>query len=455
MSAVSDPSNLHNPSHARSVSLALSRRQFLNIAGATTASTLMAAPLENLFIRAAKGQSTQGDGYGPLIPDPRRVLDLPQGFQYQAFSRTGETMSDGNWVPAAHDGMAAFAGPDNTTILVRNHELSPHQFPEVVGPKYDPRCTGGTTTLIIGPDRQLQRHYASLAGTYRNCAGGPTPWGSWISCEENTSTPDQDPAVRRRHGYNFEVPSRLLTPVPPEPLVAMGRFNHEAIAVDPNTGIVYQTEDRTDGLFYRFIPYQPGRLQAGGILEALKIKNQPQAITRRGIPMGQAMAVEWVPIDDPDPPADTVREEGFAKGAAQFSRGEGITFGNNELYFCCTSGGQASLGQVWRYVPGEDAEAGGVLTLFVESEDYDVLEMPDNITVAPFGDLFVCEDGWGFTDQYIRGISTEGRVYPFARNGINNYEFAGICFAIEPLTLFVNIQTPGITFAIWGPFSTI
>ena len=233
----------------------------------------------------------------------------------------------------------------------------------------------------------------------------------------------------------------------------MGRFNHEAIAVDPNTGIVYETEDRLDGLFYRFIPKQSGNLKAGGTLEALKITNRSQANTSTGIPVGQPMSVEWVPIDEPDPADDTVREEGFAKGAAQFNRGEGICFGNNELYFCCTSGGKAGLGQVWRYIPGKTVQAGGTLTLFVESEDSKVLDLPDNITVAPFGDLFVCEDSYSFNEQFIRGISTEGQVYPFARNALNNNEFAGACFSMNPLTLFVNIQTPGLTFAIWGPFS--
>ena len=435
------------------MTLSLSRRQFLNVAGVTTASVLMAAPLKRLFIRAASGQTTQGRGYGPLVSDPKGLLDLPAGFYYQAFSRTGEIMSDGSPVPAVHDGMAAFAGPDDTTILVRNHELEPEQSPAVIGPKYDSHCTGGTTTLILGPDRQLQRHYASLAGTYRNCAGGPTPWDSWISCEENTSTPEQNPALQKRHGYNFEVPSQLQTPVMPEPLVAMGRFNHEAIAVDPKTGIVYQTEDQLDGLFYRFLPKKPGNLKAGGSLEALKIKNKPQAVTQSGFPVGQPMVVEWVPIEDPDPPQDTVRAEGFAKGAAQFSRGEGICFGNNEAYFCCTSGGKAGLGQVWRYVPGETAQAGGTLTLFVESEDSKILDFPDNITVAPFGDLFACEDSYSFNEQFIRGISTDGQVYSFARNALNTSEFAGACFSLNPLTLFVNIQTPGITFAIWGPFT--
>lgn len=428
-----------------------SRRHFLSVAGGSFASTVIGAPLHQLLTRAANGLSLHAEGYGPLIPDPRGLLDLPRGFQYRAFSQTGERMSDGFPVPDKHDGMAAFTGPNNTTILLRNHELSPEQTPAVLGGNpYDPECTGGTTTLVLNSDRQLIKHYASLTGTYRNCAGGTTPWGSWISCEENTSTPESDPTVSKRHGYNFEVPSQATGPVQPEPLVAMGRFHHEAVAVDPVSHIIYQTEDREDGLFYRFIPDQPQKLRAGGILEALKIKGQPQINTKQGIPVGQPLPVEWVRIQTPDPATDTVRAEGYAKGAAQFSRGEGICLGNQEVLFCCTSGGTAALGQVWRYVPSPDPKQGGVLTLFIEPNDPGILDYPDNLVMAPFGDLFICEDGRG--EQFLRGINTQGQLYSFARNALNDKELAGVCFAQNPLTLFVNFQTPGITFAIWGPF---
>ncbi|WP_110988188.1 alkaline phosphatase PhoX [Acaryochloris thomasi] len=426
--------------------MAFSRRQFLTVAG-VTAGTVVADPLRRFHLRASHARSLQGKGYGPLIPDPQGILDLPKGFQYRAFSRTGERMNDGNLVPADHDGMSAFSGPNNTIVLVRNHELSPSETPGAVGPKYDSACAGGTTTLTLNADRRLLRHHVSLAGTYRNCSGGATPWDSWISCEEDTSTPRSNPILSRRHGYNFEVPALLTEPVIPEPLVAMGRFYHEAIAVDPSTGIVYQTEDRGDGLLYRFIPHEPGNLKAGGVLEALKIKEKPQANTKVGFALEQSMAVEWVRIEDPDPAEDTVRQEGFAKGAAQFSRGEGLCFDGQDLYVCCTSGGKAGLGQVWRYRPEED---GGQLTLFVESSGRSQLDYPDNITASSFGDLFVSEDGWG--EQFVRGIQRDGKVYDFARNALNTSEFAGVCFATNPLTMFVNIQSPGITLAIWGPF---
>lgn len=382
----------------------LSRRQFFTLAGAGAASAVLASPLKALYSREARGKSVVGQGYGPLKTDPNGLLDLPTGFQYRAFSRTGDMMSDGTSVPGHHDGMAAFAGAKNTTILVRNHELSPDSSSKVEAPesqKYDPLCCGGTTTLIVGRDRQLITHYTSLAGTYRNCAGGSTPWGSWISCEENTSTPannksDDPNNVSKFHGYNFEVPAiKTKRVVKPIPLVAMGRFNHEAIAVDPKTGIVYQTEDRGDSLFYRFVPKQPGKLQAGGILEALKIQNMPQAITRTNFPVGQPMPVEWVRIEDVNPAEDSVRVEGFTNGAAQFSRGEGLAYGNGEVYFTCTNGGNNGKGQIWRYMPGKSAQEGGTIELFVEPNDQSVLENPDNVIVSSFGDLFLCEDGDG------------------------------------------------------------
>ena len=443
--------------------MALSRRKFFALAGASAAGTVMMSPLQALYARKANGQAVFGKGYGPLIPDPNGLLDLPRDFQYRALSRTGDVMSNNSLVPGGHDGMGAFAGSNGTTILVRNHELSPTSSTKVSdrnAPVYDPLCKGGTTTLIIGKDRKLIRHFPSIQGTFRNCAGGVTPWGSWITSEENTSTPEENPGlVSKRHGYNFEVPANATGAVPPIPLKAMGRFNHEAVAVDPATGIVYETEDRGDGLFYRFIPQKPGNLKAGGILQALAIKGRPSVNTSNNsgitIPVGQTLEVEWVTIDDPDPVSDSAptgtRFQGKAKGAATFTRGEGIWFGNNELYFICTDGGPFRLGQVWRYVPGQSAQDGGTLTLFVESTDKAELENPDNIVVSPFGDLFVCEDG--DDDQFVVGITPAGELYQFARNAINDRELAGACFSPDGQTMFVNIQTPGITFAIWGPWN--
>jgi secreted PhoX family phosphatase len=360
-------------------------------------------------------------------------------------------MADGNPVPGAFDGMAAFPGPRNTTILVCNHELSNNSSTQVRVPnRYDPVSRGGTTNMVVGANRQLIKQFATLGGTIRNCAGGPTPWGSWITCEENTSVPGSSDGSTQFHGYNFEVPASATGPVDPVPLKDMGRFNHEAVAVDPETGIVYETEDRGDGLFYRFIPNVPGQLAEGGKLEALRIIGRPGVNTTTGFVPFEKLRVDWVAIDIPDPATDTVRLEGRSKGAARFNRGEGIwrsdLSGKSEFYFTATSGGPVAGGQVWRYIPEDET-----IELFVESQSREELDMPDNIVVAPFGDLILCEDGSG--EQFLRGVTPDGKLYNFARNAFNNSEFAGACFSPDGQTMFVNIYS-GITLAIWGPWNS-
>jgi uncharacterized protein len=446
----------------------ISRRHFLTLAGAGTTSSFLLAGLEQLYGNARSvAKSPSVSGYGALVKDPNGILDLPAGFRYQIVSQTGKPMSDRSVAPSNFDGMAAFAGKNGTTILVRNHELYPIATPKVMAAKelmYDPNCAGGTTTLIVGRDRQLIKEYVSLAGTTVNCAGGKTPWGTWISCEENTLMPgiaNPKGVVSKPHGYNFEVPVNSQTPVKPLPLVAMGRFRHEAISVDPRTGIVYQTEDDPIGLFYRFIPNQPGKLAAGGMLEALKIVGKPQINTKQNFPLRQKFAVEWVRIEEPNPIENTVRTEGFTKGAARFMRGEGICYANGSFYFTCTQGGNIlpnvplaageearGTGQVWKYTPGKTAKAGGFIELFIEPNDTNIVDLPDNITLAPNGHLVTCEDGKG--EQRLIGITPQGGVYTFARNARDNSELAGVCFSPDGRTMFVNIYDPGVTLAVWG-----
>ena len=463
--------------------MSFSRRNFLKIAGATAAGATLLGPLESLYARAANGPVANGIGYGLLYPRLAEnadelvgtviggvdlgltpIIALPRGFNYTAISIIGQQMNDGGTVPAAHDGMAAFEGSDkSTTLLVRNHEVSANGSNPVVpynGMKYD-QLGGGTSTIVVGPDRRVRYQYASFAGTIRNCAGGQTPWGSWITCEEDTSRIGQN-GNAKMHGYNFEVPaSSELMVADPTPLVAMGRFNHEAVAVEPDTGYVFQTEDRGDSLFYRFRPNVPGDLQQGGILEALKITD-PRARnveastgssnTTTGYRdlKGEPLAVSWVTIDQPNPVNDTVRTEGRSKGAARFSRGEGAWYGNGVTYFVCSDGGNDRVGQVWAYRSGSEPSQ-GTLTLVVEALSSDPLAAPDNICVTPFGDLFLCEDGGGI--EYVVGVNTRGDLYRFVENTLNGSEFAGACFAPDGKTFFVNMQSPGITLAIWGPWN--
>jgi hypothetical protein len=288
-----------------------------------------------------------------------------------------------------------------------------------------------------------------------NCAGGPTPWGSWISCEETTT--GISAGYTRPHGYCFEVPARADRPVDPIPLRAMGRFVHEAVAVDPAMGIVYLTEDRVASGLYRFHPTRPGDLAEGGRLEMLAIRDRPHFDTRRGQTAFDALPVTWVPIEDPDPAdaetnAESVRQQGFRLGGATFARLEGAWFGDGRLYITATNGGDRRFGQVWEYRP--DA-GGGWLRLIYESADPLLLVGPDNLCISPAGGLVICEDGPEV--QHIRGLTAGGEIFDFARNAVTAFEeseFAGATFSPDGRTLFVNIQGPGLTLAIWGDWSS-
>ena len=455
----------------------LTRRDYLKATGVFAAGVIGLNQFDHgAFARAG----SDGIGYGPLEPDPDGILDLPAGFKYTAFSRTGDWMDDGLKVPGAHDGMAAFPGPNGMAILVRNHELQPEDF-ESSCHLLDKKLTrtiprnyvydrgrnrrpavGGTTTLVYDVGQQkLKKHFLSLTGTTRNCAGGPTPWNTWLTCEETVARAGD--LIEQDHGYVFEVPAKakigLASPIPYK---AMGRFNHEAVAVDARTGIVYLTEDCKDGLFYRFLPNKPGKLEVGGRLQALRIKGQPAASTRNWsgeplLPVRQSVDVEWVDMENVESPDDDLRYQGAqGKDAAIFTRGEGIWYERGIVYFACTDGGTKKQGQIFRYRPseqegnsGEESQP-GQLEIFSEPNNSKLLQSADNLTVAPWGDLIVCEDGSG--SDYLVGITPHGQLYRFAGNVMNDSELAGSVFSPDGSTLFVNIQDPGITLAITGPW---
>lgn len=482
--------------------MSLSRRRFMSQTAAVTAGFAGLCS----FTGCASGPTLSGQprrtDFGPLINDPEGIMDLPAGFSYRILSRTGDAMDDGFLVPGKHDGMAAFKGPGDLTLLVRNHEIkgpdnrqsafgrSAELFANLPeGKAYDTGSSkgpmpGGTTTLVYDTKKQeLVRHFLSLACTEHNCAGGPTPWGSWISCEEIMSRKDDKHA--QDHGYNFEVPAIAeIGLADPVPLKAMGRFNHEAIAVDPQSGIVYQTEDRQDGVLYRFIPNVPGKLAEGGRLQYLVVTNKPSADLRNWnkvpehlqgggshnadfegpdaadfqIPLGKPMNVHWADIDDVEAPKDDLRYRAFKSGGARFARNEGMWYGNDAVYFASTTGGQNVKGQIWRYVPSryegthDESKDPAKLELFIEPNDKSVLQHADNLCVSHFGDVIVCEDGGPV--NHVLGVTPEGGVYKLGRNTMNNSEFAGSCFSPDGTTLFVNIQKPGLTLAITGPWGS-
>lgn len=457
-----------------------SRRNFLRQSACFAAGFAGIRALSN---RAAHADSAafsfDASPYGSLKTDPKGLLDLPEGFTYKLISRAGETMEDGLILPGKPDGMATFAGPNGTTLLLRNHELSPDQL----GPfgtdnsllanidaklLYDAGTKGteagakpmlgGVSTLVFDTKSQsVVRQFLSLGGTIRNCAGGLTPWGSWISCEENVDRPGQTDSysyeVAEDHGYAFEVKADAQPHLQQaKPLRSMGRFRREALAVDPDSGIVYQTEDMDDGAFYRFIPDEPGNLAAGGKLQALVIRNAKSLDTRNwsttSCTTGNCLDVDWIDMDDVESPKDDLRYRAFKAGAARFARGEGIWWSDAAGWFACTTGGKAKLGQLWKYTP--DSTNNGKLELFVEPNNTNMVHNADNLTVSPWGDLIVCEDR---ADPIVRlvGVTPQGELYTFANHHAGS-EFAGACFSPDGSTLFVNIQHKGLTLAITGPW---
>ncbi|MFK8053325.1 MAG: alkaline phosphatase PhoX [Woeseiaceae bacterium] len=386
-----------------------------------------------------------------LVADPAGICDLPAGFSYKIISPSGETMSDGHKVPEYQDGMGCFAAPDGRMALVRNHEISRY-FP--INPKspepelaYDPDSSGGTTTIWLDQQLNVEKHYLSLTGTIRNCSGGVTPWNTWITCEEAGGDTWE---MGRRHGYAFEVdPMQPLRKA--MPLTAMGRFNREAVAVHAKTGNIYQTEDHRSGCLYRFIPKEPGRLAAGGQLQALALVDSPvHHTTEKPLDVGSRHACEWVDIDEPDPEKDNLRLQARQKGAAVFVRGEGIVAQGDDFFFACTDGGAKGIGQIFCFHADDD---GGALELVYESDDASVIGNPDNLAVAPWGDLIVCEDG-DLDVQCLAGVTPTGDIYHIASN--TRSEWAGACFSPDGSVLFANIQkNPGMTVAISGPWETL
>ncbi|MFP1624859.1 alkaline phosphatase PhoX [Streptomyces sp. 5K101] len=448
-----------------------SRRQVLAGAGAVGAGIAFTGAFSELFAGTAAARGTRG--YGPLVPDPNGLLDLPRGFHYKVLSREGDPLSHGQGrVPSNHDGMAAFAGRRGRVHLVRNHEnrrSARIPVPTVSGLTYDPMGKGGCTVLELDSRNNVLSQQVAIAGTAVNCAGGPTPWGTWLTCEETEDKAGTN-GYTKDHGFIFEVDGADPRRTGAVPLTAMGRFQHEAIAVDPSSGIVYETEDafeRPFGLFYRFLPNKPmggtGSLRAGGELQAMRVPGVPDLseIQETG---ARFDGIEWVPVPDSQAKQTPIRHQDFGpRGITHAQKLEGCYWGGRSVYFVSSYARSAEgsaadhFGQVWRYEPGRRR-----LTLvIVFGPDTDVQlpgESPDNICLAPSGGLMVCEDGGG--TQHVYGVTRRGEVYPTARNAQNIGtpeepewgEFAGVTFSPDGETMYVNCYTPGTTFAVTGPW---
>jgi secreted PhoX family phosphatase len=460
------------------MTIELTRRTFVKGSAAASGGLALGGPISAMAARRERGQSARSVGYGELVPTPEEdtgqvFLELPQGFKYRLISTQAKVMTDGHPTPGIFDGMDAFRGPNGSTILIRNHENRSRalEIPVVVpiSKRYDPdmNVRGGNTKLVVSRDRKVIEHFGVLGGTHTNCAGGGTPWDTWITCEEifNYGSVESNvtPGTGVRHGFAFEVPADARGPVDPQPILSAGRFAREA--VEWMSGILYQTEDRGDAALYRFIPDRRPREHGdlasnGGVLEALVVSGQPNFDANTANP-GDSYGVEWVTIDEPNPLTDTVRTEAQSKGAAIFDRTEGAWEGGGRLYFDCTTGGDAQLGQLWQYTPRGN---GGELELIYESTAVEDLENPDNLVVVPHtGDVFLQEDSDG--EQFIRGVNQGGEIYDFARTVLNETEFCGGCFSPDGRTFFVNqqgdrvdvgenpaLETAALTYAIWGPF---
>ena len=416
--------------------------------------------------------------YGPLQNDRHKILDLPRDFSYTVLSRTGDIMDDGFKVPGMPDDMATFAGDDGRVVLVCNHELTYDQtrigpfntnrFPDGLdhslshdpGGQTQAPYIGGTTTLVYNPQtRRTEKHVLSLTGTDRNCSGGATPWGSWISCEEPS---DLTSSRGRKHGYCFEVKADpelgLQRAVA---LEGLGRFRHEGVAYDPIDGSLYVTEDRNDGLLYRFIPDRKEDFTRGK-LYALALKGQGSTDLRNYDPNGpqilegKPLPVQWIEMKGIDAPRDDLRYRGFKAGAARFARGEGIYYSDGAHYLCCTDGGPERLGQIYRILPRHFGNADPAVELFLQSTDNDLLANGDNLCAAPNGDLIICEDLVPPHNRrrtpHLRGITPQGKIFTIARNARDRTEFAGSCFSPDGTVLFVNLQGLGLTLAITGPW---
>jgi len=382
-----------------------------------------------------------GAPLGDLVSDSNGILDLPPGFSYQVLQRVGDQMTDGFDAPAAPDGMACFAGDNDSWVVMRNHEIHEGR-PVDAALGFAGNRGGGVTRLVV--DRESGALLSSnfvLSGTSRNCAGGPSPYG-WLSCEE---------IGEAGHGYVFLCDASASTLQAPHQLPALGRFPHEAAAFDEATGITYLTEDTSDSAIYRHLPDHPTQPFVGGELQALKVSTKDRFRLSEGPKVGDAFDVEWVPVPDPQALKASTRDQAHNAGAAFLSRGEGAWFAEGHVYICSTDGGPNRRGQLFRL----DILSGGMdrLTLVAQAESDDSFDNPDNVTVSPWGDVFMAEDGGA--PNGVRVLKPDGTLLHFARNAIDGgkSEITGVCFSPDGNWLFLNLQWEGLTLAITGPFT--
>jgi secreted PhoX family phosphatase len=458
----------------------LSRRSMLS-RSATGVGIVLSGSFGGLFgaggsPATASGRGKPGAvGYGPLIEDPNGLLSLPEGFSYKIVAQCGVTkLETGEPTPSDPDGTAAFVRHGGTgTVLVNNHEVSgseAYPVPRIPGLTYDPAAGGGTTTIEVDKLGNRVREYVSLAGTHNNCAGGKSPWNTWLTCEEAESLSGQT----KPHGYVFEVdPYDVDANREPKPIKALGRYAHEALVIDPDRGTIYLTEDagNPNGLLYRWtppdasLPLGKGVLKSlpddAGTLEALKASTIDGAhvpdLSVATTP-GTTYRTEWVAVPDRDAATVSTRKQ-FANSDITRSRKlEGMWWGDGGAYFVCsfarfTDGSAAQHdGQIWFLDPLADTIELKLHFAYTPLDQDNDPDGPDNITVSAYGGVIIAEDGDG--KNHLVGAADSGEAFFFARNeDPGDSEFTGPTFSNDKKILFACVQSPGYVYAIQGPFT--
>lgn len=462
---------------------AVSRRNALRLGTAGALGITFAGSIEAIAGSAATAaavDTTGTAGYGPLVADPAGLLALPKGFTYTIVAEAGKTkLESGQPTPSDADGTANFPSRHGST-LVNNHEndgKEPYPVPALEGLVYDPAAAGGTTNIEVGHHGERLREYVSLAGTHNNCAGGKTPWDTWLTCEET-----EQKAVApftKDHGWVFEVdPFDREANKNPVALKFLGRYSHEAVAVDPHGHSIYLTEDANEphGLFYRWTPpahFHGGkgalkRLATGpggataGALQAMSCSDNGTHVAdlSQATKPGTRYKVTWVDVPDREARSVSVRKQFTAAQVTGSRKLEGAWWGHHGAYFVASyarkSDGSVAEhdGQVWFYDPRSKTVT--LETIFGVNKTPDVdgpFDGPDNITVSPYGGVILAEDGEGV--QHLIGVTEKGASYPLARNDLNDSEFTGPNFSADGSILFANIQSPGHVLAITGPWTRV
>ena len=485
--------------------MAISRRHLFAGTGAVglTAAAGVATSATASAAQASKGGYGRGAEHpGPVIPDPKGLLSLPAGFAYKVVSVSGETLLEtGEKTPDRPDGTGAFA-VGRRVRLVQNHELGPGEgnlVPTVEGTVYDAGigAAGGCTVIEVTREGDRVKEWVGLSGTISNCAGGVTPWGTWLSCEETETrkgTTTGGVTTEQDHGWIFEVAPDRPEHQHPKPIKAWGRFAHEAVVVAGDRRTVYLTEDASNpnGLFYRWTA--PGHIRLGrgvladlpddaGRLEALQVSLEDGTVVDdlsrfTSADIGRELTVRWVEVPDRFATTTSTRKQTYAQKITRSKKLEGAWAGGDGLYFAASfsfaadtpPGGVPHDGQIWyldakrqvlvlqAYFPYIAALHDGSWSLeYQKSLPTDYFDGPDNVHVSPYGGLVIAEDGVGVNG--LVGWTRDGGAFRLARNEIpfegENSEMTGPTFSPDGRVLFANVQEPGHTFAITGDFRRI